>query len=234
MVRFCVRFLLVFCILSSAGCAMMRTERKVVPDNVFMSSRHPDINIKIDQSLKYIGKATASKYSKHKTHPGGSNASFESHLFGEVGENNKIKRAVIIRFLRIHTGFWLPDNFSNVKFMLDTGIVDVNDINYQYAVFPDTSPFINYEEIFLFDSGYVVPNCFIVKALARREGTNNKHKYYVAYLEAAQTILDGKYRCKSWTNRDNLEGEQREYLTTIAENYNKCIEIGCGIPKGIE
>jgi len=226
------RILIIFSVLMSIGCSLINIERKVVPENVFISSRYPDI--KVDEDLIYIGKATSSKNSKFNTAPGGSNATFESHLFGEVDENNKIQKSVIIRFLKIGKGYWLPDNFTAVRHMLESGIVDVKGKNYQYAVFPDTSPFIDYEEMFLFDNGYVVPNCFIVKALARREGVDNNHKYYVAYLEAANTILDRKYRCKDWTRRNKLVSEQREFLISITENYNQCIEIGCDYQGGVD
>lgn len=56
------------------------------------------------------------------------------------------------------------------------------------------------------------------------------HKYYVTYLEAAKSILGGKYRCKDWTNVNALKSDEKEYLTQLTEKYNQCIEIGCDDP----
>ena len=206
------RALIGFILIVLSGCSSLSTEREVLQDNTFTSSRYPEINIKIDDGFTYVGKATATKYNKHKTHPGGSNVFFESHIFCEFDSRRKIKSAVVIRLLKINSGIWLPDNFSNVKYQLESGITNVGGLNYQYVTFPDTSPFIDYEELYLFDSGYQIPNCFLVKAIARREGAKNKNKYYVAYLEATDTILDGKYRCKTWVDANILEHEQKDYL----------------------
>ena len=228
--RICRLFLLVMLL----GCSSFSPERAVVPDNVFTSNKSPDINIGIGQNFEYIGKVTSKKNKKFRSHPGGASASFESHIFGEVEGNNNLKRLVLIRILKINNGYWLSDHFSDVKHMLETGETSVEGVNYQYAVFPDTMPFIDYEELFLFDSGYMIPSCFIVKALARREGLNKKNKYYVAYLEAAYSILDGKYRCQDWMNVSTLESDQKEYLSQLSETYHQCIKIGCDTPAGTE
>jgi hypothetical protein len=70
-----------------------------------------------------------------------------------------------------------------------------------------------------------VPNCFLVKRLGRRVGPEDRILFIIIYFEDMRTILDSKYSCKDWNNKEKLNAEQVEYLKKFNEKHLDDIKI---------
>lgn len=220
-----ILFFMVVCIVIIFGCVGMKEKKSVLQDNIFISSTFPKIKIQINQDFKYIGKVEKQKHENHTTGYGGTFINYEYYIFLHPDNNNSFTKGALIRRSELASGYWLPDVFSKVKDKIDSGGMKINGKYYKYAVFSSASVFNNYEELFIYDKGYEVPNCFLVKGLGRRIGAGDKNLIKIIYFEDMRTICDNKYSCKGWNNKETLTAEQVEYLKKFNENYLQNIQI---------
>lgn len=139
----CMKHLLFFILFLSAGCAgFQEAERSVNDENIFFSTRAPKVKIKIDPSLRYIGKIKKTDVIDFESYDTG----YETHevfIFGDIGGYNTYKKGtiIILSHLDKHGSYYTTDYFSGVKYKLAHKTVKINKKNYQQCVFP--APFFS-------------------------------------------------------------------------------------------
>ena len=214
-----LNFFMILCSTFVLSCSTMKAERNV-QDNIFYSSANPEIKIEINPDFKYIGDIEKTYYSKYKTQLGGSKVDKVIYLFGIIDNNKILKRGIVIRIDIMGQGYWLPDLFEKRKYIIDSGFVNISKERYQYAVFSSTARYGDVEEN-LFDKGVKVPNCCIVKSIARIVGVDKRTTVKIDYIEDISFNSDREYSCKEWREVNQLSGDQKVYLIQFLDRSEK-------------
>jgi hypothetical protein len=216
-------FLFLFILLFSTGCANI--ERNVSDENVFFSTDIPKIKIKIDSSLKYIGKMK-------KTDSEGLDMAdnfFEKHeafIFGNIGDDNTFKKGVIIQFNSLTTMYvsYSTDYFSGIKYILKpTKSIKINNKNYQQCIFPARFYFQNEIRDIIFDQGYVIPNWFLMRGFSRNVSSKNNVVMLIYYMEEISSFnKENEYSISDWKEINKLREDQQkrldEFMTECQKN----------------
>jgi hypothetical protein len=74
----------------------------------------------------------------------------------------------------------------------------------------------------LFEEGYILPKCVIVKIFARVEGVEGSFIISIAYLE---DISDTEYPCSAWMDKDKLTEAQKQYIKNFSEKFMRLFEV---------
>jgi hypothetical protein len=204
------------------GC--VKAERKLLDKNTFYSSKNPRLHIKVSKEFKFLGKADATIYRDYTTSPGGTFHKNEAYIFGHI-DNHSLQSAVIISFSTMRKGYYLPDVFSKIKNKIDRGSLRIGDKRFHFCVYASSSPLVSYQETFLDDEGYVIPNCFLVKAYCRRTSIRNEDDTRVTILYLEDIFHRTGYRCKDWKNVNAFEKEQSEFLTEFVKRSEQSIQF---------
>jgi len=202
------------------GCAGMKVERGV-QDNMFHSSISPQINIRINPNFKYIGKAEHKKYKSYISSYRGTTHTYESYMFVQLDDNNIIKKAIVIKFLRMSKGHYIPISPKNTLKLTTEKI-----FGKYYKVYfrASTSPWYNYEEKFLEEKGYILPKLFMVKTLGRRFTTQNDNDSIIYISYAEDIYYDSNY--KKWNWKVNLlDDNQKAFMREFSERSAINIQI---------
>lgn len=213
---------MVACFMLTFGC--VKVERKVLDNNIFYSSKNPLLNIKVNPELEFIGKADAKIYRDYTTSPGGTFHKNEAYIFGRIHEHT-LQSAVIISFTTMRKGYYLPDVFSKIKNKIDSGSLKINKKRFHFCVYASSSPLVSYQETFLDDKGYVIPNCFLVKAYNRRTSIRNEDDTLVTISYLEDIFYRTGYRCKDWKNVNAFAKEQSEFLTEFVKRSEQSMQI---------
>lgn len=213
-----------------AGCQHWTPQRSVDAQNTFISTRYPAVAVSVDSDMAYIGSVKHAKYQRYKNSPGGSTSHYESFLFVLKGPNARLQRGVIIRTKKLSEGYILPDLFDKIKHRLDSGITSFGGQNYQYAVFPSTRPFFDFEENFIFDRGYILSDKFVAKAFSRRDGSDNNYSILIMYIESLDSFGKGRTKFRDWTRREYLSDQQKQFIKSVGETCDQCIMVD-SLPK---
>jgi hypothetical protein len=187
-------FLLVSLIcLVISSCANWNTARKV-ENNVF-SAPAWFVWAKVSPEFTYIGRIGDLSYVL-TTVP----EENETFIFGKINNLNIIEEGVIIRIseLRGPSAYWLPDLFSNMQYRLISDNVDVQSYRYQHAIGVSDYIFYNYEEKFLKDKGYIIPNQFMTERLARKEGIRTDNKRIIILYFRDLNKVSKVYPFNTW------------------------------------
>jgi hypothetical protein len=207
------------------SCQSLTPQRHVDEENTFYSSLYPKVSISIDHELDYIGSIKHSKYFSYKNTPGGSTIYFEKFFFGLKDSHDHLRRGVIIRTRKLHEGYILPDLFDFVSYRLDNGVISFGSQNYQYAVFPTRKPYLDLEENYLLDQGFILSDKFVVKGFSRREGSGNNYSIDIYYLESLNEFNRGRTRFRDWKRKEYLSEEQKHFIKLVEENCDRCIHV---------
>lgn len=187
-------------------------------------SRHsisPQISIRINSDFKYIGKAEHKKFKAYSEGLGGTTNIYESYIFGQLDDNNIIKKIIAIKFRRVSKGYYLPISPKNTLKLTTEKI-----FGKYYKVYfrASTSPWYNYEEKFLEEKGYILPRLFMVKTLGRRFTTQNDNDSIIYISYAEDIYYDSDY--KKWNWKVNLlDDNQKEFMREFSERSEKNIQI---------
>jgi hypothetical protein len=207
------------------GCAGQKVKR-VVQDNIFYSSNEPEISIKVDPNFKYLGKTEESKYGEFENLQGNPGPQHKRafYIFGEIGDNNTLKKAIGIDINSIDKGYFLPDLFDNVKYKLDSGTVKIGGEIYEYFITPRPSlPKIVRKA--MKDKGYVLSNCYMYKVIGTIFGPEEQDLLKIYYAEDVYHINGLNYRCKDWRNKELLEDDQKTLLKKFDKRANGAFRI---------
>ena len=104
-------------------------------------------------------------------------------------------------------------------------IVKINNKRFYFCVYASSSPLVSYQETFLDDKGYVIPNCFLVKAYGRRTSIRNEDDTLVTILYLEDIFHRTGYRCRDWKNVNAFEKEQSEFLTEFVKRSEQSMQI---------
>jgi hypothetical protein len=208
------------------GCAGMKIERGV-KKNIFYSSRFPKIDININPEFIYFGKTGKRIYRKYKTSPGGSFRDDESYIWGKLTKVNALEAIFIIRFERMNRGYFLENQFSDVKDKLDSGTIDINGKIYQFLIKASASQLSNYQELYLYDKGYQIPTCFLAKVLVRRYTHLNENDSLIKilYLEDINYNRNSKDTCRNWKDKNKLSEDRRNHFKEFISRNNEYVQI---------
>jgi hypothetical protein len=217
---------MVACLIFTFGCAGLKPERSVLQNNIFYSSASPKVRMKIHSDFKYIGKAEKHGQAEDADTKGTTFVENESYLFGHI-EDNRMLKGVLIKISTIREAHWswLPDLFPKVKNKLESSVMKIQGKSYQHIVAAFTRVFSKYEEDFIIDKGYIIPNLFLMKGLGRLVGADNKTKIYIFYAEDISRIKDKEYSYGNWRNRYMLTNEQQEFMKGFIDRSEKNIQI---------
>jgi len=216
-------FLLLFVLVLASlwGCAAFKTARSV-NKNVFTSNYNPQVYVQVNPEIPYLGTITKQKSEETTIAETIAYMKKTSWFFCTADEYNKVQKAVIISINEIpesNNAYWLPDLFAWIKHPVDSGIEKIHGKNFQYVInWRKSLPGRSYEDFFE-DKGLIVPNCLLMKGLARRTGPEQNIKTYIYYFE--------KTKCKSIMNRAEkpLSEAQEVYLKNFLEQFNNDVTL---------
>ena len=197
--------------------------RGVSQDNLFRSSSQPKIEVRVDSRFNYLGEVNRRIYEDYVTSPGGSHHKQASYIFAHSAKDNTLAAVVIIVFSKIEEGYYLPDLFSRIKNKLNEGIEKVHGKSFQYCSFTSSSPLEGYQEVFILDKGYLIPNCFMVKAIARKVSIKGDALIKIMYAEDVFHV--NGLQCRDWKARNKLTGEQCQFLEEFLARSENSFQI---------
>jgi len=197
-------FCIIVCVTFVSSCVGLETKR-VVKDNIFYSSDHPRIKIKIHPDFKYTEGKT-----KHSTGVGSyetlRSASVKRSEYEFTGGGN-VDKVVRIFLSKLTTDRWyfFPTYLKNIKNKLSFGTEEINGEKYTYCVFAQS-----------FDSG----PCRLVRAMDRTVSAKSDRRIEIYYAENIGNL----YTCKDWVDVNLLSTEQHSRLKNFLNDYKRNIQ----------
>lgn len=215
-----ILILLIISLFLLTSCASLMP-KQFVEDNTFYCS-YPEVKIKVSPEFEYLCEV---KYNNEGDSVDGSRAlryDMNSYVFlSKKAVKPYIKKQLQIRTDRIETHY-ISDIFRSVENKLESGIQKLDGKNYHYytrIIYPSMEHAVTKH---LFEEGYIIPECVIVKVFARVEGVEGSFIISVFYLEG---ISDTGYPCSAWKNKDKLTDEQKQYIKKFGENFVELFKI---------
>jgi hypothetical protein len=143
---------------------------------------------------------------------------YNSYLFVDIGDDNIIKRGIIIRADKINKSYWDSDIFSDVKNKLLSDYEDINFDRYEHFVAVRSDIFTEDEMGYVMSegmknvkavmrdakltySGYSIPKCFMVEGMGIRAGAGYDIRMCIYYFEDLRIIGEG-LSCKDLIKGD--------------------------------
>jgi hypothetical protein len=197
------------------GIVQSRTER-LVENNVFSSS-FPEIKLQVDQELKYLGsvqqlnESPENRISDH-TDPMENITEATSYLFGQIDQNNRMAKGVLIRMLVMYgdPSQVVPEMFAKTnKNILESGQMKIFEGIYQYDLYTEQKLFTQKEKRLFANSR--APLCFLVKQLSIKAGLGNKSQSQVIYFEDVSDTC-GNRPCGACLDSKSRTAEQKQFL----------------------
>ncbi len=221
-----------------SGCSAITFERKV-ENNTFTSMADPKVQIRINPQFRYIGQVSTSSHHQSVHGARGLLVSYNSYLFAEVGDDNVLRKGVIIRVDKISKSYWDTDMFADVKNKLVSDYEDINMDRYEHFMAVRSDIFTNDEMDYVIKegmknvkpvmrgdklaySGFVIPKCFMVEAFGIRAGAGNDTRLCVYYFEDLMDIDDSS-SCREWIKGDITPDGQERSKKLFTESMKKAI-----------
>jgi hypothetical protein len=195
-----------------------------VESNVFYSSSLPEIWVRVNPEIEYIG--CAHETINTQAQDGGKYLTVgrDSYFFAKKGSDNTLVQGVIIILSEVNMrgGYFLPDMLSHISNKLISDVINVNTQNYQRAVTVGAAYIIKYEQDFLMDKGLIVANCNMSEIFARRLGNNNQNIINILYFESIEKASPG-YKCFEW--KTPLTSKQEDLLDEFLKRRKDNVDI---------
>lgn len=223
-------FLLLIASLLISGC--VQTNRKVTPNvtgpimkNVFISQSMPRLKLKIGDGFEYVGSIKNRKRKKFSDSTRYYTLRTEYYVFVQSDDNNHIDRLVLISLYGMSKGYWFPDLFSKIDNLIENEIINKNNKNYHSALWAGGPGSENWIEL-VENKGYIIDDTALIKGLARRVGTNNRHKIYIYYTENIKRCDQGKFAARHyWKNPNYLADSQKKFIMAFKQRADKAIKF---------
>jgi hypothetical protein len=188
--------------------------QRPVENNVF-SSKFPEMMLQISQDLRYLGsvlllESTETRISLNTD--SGANVTATSYIFGQIDQNNRIAKGVIIRVLVMHgdPSQEIPEIFTKTsKNILESGEMKILEEKYRYDLYTEQALFTQKEKELLANSR--VPPCFLVKQLSVRAGLGSKSRVQLLYYEDVSNTC-GNRPCGTCLDPKSLTAEQQQVI----------------------
>ncbi|MCX5839766.1 MAG: SHOCT domain-containing protein [Deltaproteobacteria bacterium] len=201
------------------GIIQLQNTRRV-ENNVFSSS-FPEIKLQISRDLKYLGSVQLNESPEDRlsvnTDPRETIIDATSYLFGQIDQNNRIAKGVLIQMLVMHgnPSQVVPEMFANTrKNTLESGEMKILEETYQYDLYIEQELFTQKERALLVKSR--VPSCFLVKQLSIRAGLGNKSRIQLLYFEDVSNTC-GNRPCGACLDLKNRTAEQKQFLQEFTD-----------------
>ena len=201
------------------GIVQLQTKRPV-ENNVFSSS-FPEIKLQINQDLKYLGSVQLNENPENRISaridPIQNVIEATSYLFGQIDQNDRIAKGVLIRMLVMHgdPSQVVPEMFAKTnKNILESGDMKILEETYQYDLHTEQELFTQKEKGLLVNSR--VPSCFLVKQLSIKTGLGNKSRVQLLYFEDVSNTC-GNRPCGACLDSKNRTAEQKQFLQEFTD-----------------
>ena len=215
-----ILIILTVCLFLLTSCASLMP-KQFIEDNVFYCS-HPEVKIKVSPEFKYLCEV---KYNREGDSVDGTRSlRCDMHSYVFIRQNTVkpyLKKQFQIRTDRIET-YFISDIYGDIKDKLECGIQKLGGKNYHYytrIIYPSMENAVTKH---LFEEGYIIPECVLVKVFARVEGVEGSFIISVAYLE---DVSDTGYPCAAWMDKDKLTDDQKQYIKDFGERFANLFEI---------
>jgi len=181
--------LLVLVAIVLAACAELnRYEIQRSVEGNQLSSSFPELKVKVDQELSYLGSSEISGKDT-PVHPNERDLmdSTSSYLFGNLDPAGILQKGILIRLTVVRGDPGKArDGMSagKAKAPLDSGAVKILDDVYDFLLFTSTA--LLFEEERILFKGSTAP-CYLVKLLEKKAGLGNKSHVQIYYFENASS-----------------------------------------------
>ena len=222
MIRKVSILILGMCSMIFLGCATLTIERTVSSNNEFYSSYTPKIQVNVNPDFTYLGEFKYIKNVSYRDSDGSSIVTTHTYSFVEPDYKNYVQKGVIIRIATIEQGYVLPDLYDRVKNTIDSGFTKINGEQYQHCTAISANIRDRKIENFITSKGYHFSNSYLIKALGRRVGAENKTGFDIYYIESVSHLdVAGDH---SW--RENfLSTKQTEFVKKFEKNMQKNFQL---------
>lgn len=177
-----------------AACAgLERYELQRTVEGNLLTSDFPELKLKVDPELSYIGNAEHSEQGA-KANPNDRDIQdcTLSYLFGQGGPQGKLSKGVLVRLTVVRGDPGKARSDKSLKGMdipLDSGVVKILNDEYEYT-FRVRNDLFTQEEAETFTSVSMAP-CYLVKFLERKAGLGNKSSVQIYYFEDMSSACPG-------------------------------------------
>ena len=139
----------------------------------------------------------------------------EIHIYGEKGANNMLSKGLTIIIKRLNRGAYFADKFGWIPndYKLESEIKKINGKNYHQCIFASSFFFETRVRDIVYDNGYVIPSCLLLKGLARDFSAEGDSVMFIYYFEDISNFgTPRKYYCSEWIGINKLKEDQQKRL----------------------
>jgi hypothetical protein len=199
--------------------------QRTVENNVF-SSTFPEVKLRINPELEYLGDAQFSQSTDKQTRMQNLNENIfseHSYLFGQLDENRRLLKGVLIRtmVMRGDPNQAVNEQFFTMENPLDSGNMKILDEDYKYDLYTQQNLFTDEEKTLLSQSS--IPPCILVKKLESKAGIGNKARLQIAYFEDISNTKG--LACKEALSARDLTGEQRQFVQAFTDRSYQSVRF---------
>lgn len=201
-------FIVLVSIVLTACAELQRYELQRTVEGNLLSSDFPELKLKVDPGLSYIGSAEYSAQ-RAKANPNNRDVqdSISSYLFGQVGPQRELSKGVLVRLavVRGDPGKARSDlSVRGTDITLDSGVVKIFSDEYEYTL-GVRKGLLTQEEAGTFTSVKMAP-CYLVKLLERQAGLGNKSLVQIFYFEDSSSVCPNAFcgSCLSGSVDDSI------------------------------
>ncbi len=211
-------------ILLASGCAELRRYEvsRSVDDNL-LSSSFPDLKVRIDKDLSYIGTIEGPAQEQSGTMKADVQYSTTSYLFGRFTPEGMLDRGVLVRF-KVVTGdpSKAPrgQDGQGAENPLESGFVRFHEEEYQYKVYAGKSV-LDERELGLLKPSAASP-CYLIKLLEKDAGLGNKSGTRIFYFEDIASACPGT-ACEDCLGSAIVEERRQQVLRDFDERSYRSI-----------
>lgn len=231
----------VLCLIAFAGCAEVEKFQptRSVGDNIFFSSSNPQIKMKVNPELTYLG---MTEMTLEESREGGLRLNIDdaevnsrqfSYLFAKTTASQRLQKGVVIR-LSVITGDpnqWSPDLLTGAENVLEAGKIQIEDKSspdgilaskepYRYGIFTGSEVLLGNEASHIAAKGITMPGCLLVKTLEKTTSLGNKSRMHILYFEDI-----GSEACTALTGASTPSEDQRALITSFIGRSNSAIQF---------
>jgi hypothetical protein len=205
-----------------AGCVAPATHRGIIDNQIFYSTGIPKIKVALTDKPDRVFSHKDRVFKKFENR----NETFiedrETFVFLYLDED-LIKNAVVIKYLKMNKGYYFPEIFSFYKTPFDSGkkLVDGRMFMSVSGLLTSNAMINDSVEDQIEQAGIGLPNYFLVRTLGRRIGVGKNSIIYISYLENLNLTGDAEFFDSDWADITLFNDKQKRILKDVkkrAEN----------------
>lgn len=207
-----------------AGCGSLEPPVIKTEGNIYSSTNNPTIQIDLPVEFKYLG--SSNRFVEIRRISGSETtlmAEKDTHIYVDLTNDNYLKGLVRINLLELSSGKrWHPETIRT-KNPLKRGVLKKDSRNFQYSI-KATRTTGRFTSQFLLDKGITTPTCNLWLLYGKVLYRNVK--IYLSYYEDISNFKEfGIDSCKGWSEKEELNGKQMEYLEEFEKRAHNNIKI---------